>query len=287
MRIFILQTLNGLSFGMLLFLVSAGLSVIYGLMRVVNLAHGSFYMVGGYVAFSVTGANGDFWLGTISGGLVAAALGAATERLLMWQRSYRRAHNEAQEILLSFGVVLVLRETVRMVWGTLPEMIAEPSWLSGPIRIGNVVFPEYRAWLICFGLVVAGAMYWFQRYTRLGALLRAAVEDGETANAIGINVRALFLGAFCIGGFLAGLAGVLGGAFSGIYPDADLEILVLAFVVVVVGGLGNLVGSFWAGLAVGLIDSFGRMVFPQLALFIVFIPMLVILIRRSARLVEN
>jgi branched-chain amino acid transport system permease protein len=280
MNFWLIQTLNGISFGMLLFLLAAGLSLIFGLMRVLNLTHGSFYLLGGYVGLTILHLSGSFVLAVLVGSLSIALLGAVMERFFL-----RRLHlQELPQALLTFGFLFIFSDLATVVWGTNPQTIPKPPLLSGALQLGGFFYPYYRLFIIGVGLIIAAALWWLQDGTRLGAMLRASVDDEEVARALGINVSLLFTLVFGFGAFLAALGGVMGGPIVGIYPGADFDVMLLGFVVVIIGGLGSLKGALIGGLAVGLLDNFGKVFFPELALFTIFAPMAVILALRPAGL---
>jgi branched-chain amino acid transport system permease protein len=275
------QLLNGLSFGMLLFLLAAGLSLIFGLMRILNLAHGSYYLLGAYVALSVVRATGSLPLATLAGIAVVVTLGVAMERLFLRRLPHQ---DELPQALLTFGFLLIIGDAALWIWGGTPHSLPKPELLSGPVRLGPVVFPSYRLFLIGTGLVIGLALWTLQERTRIGAMVRAAVDDAEIARTTGINVSRLSTLVFGLGAALAALGGILAGPVLGMYPGADFEILLLAFVVVIVGGLGSLKGAFVGGLLVGCLDNFGKTLFPELAYFTMFAPMAVILAVRPTGL---
>lgn len=271
--IWVIHTLNGVSFGMLLFLLAAGLSLIYGLMKILNLTHGSYYLVGAYIGSTVIAKTGSFLLALIIAPLAVAALGAVMERYFL-----RRFHlQELPQTLLTFGFLFIFADLSLWIWGGDPIVLPKPSAFSGSISIGDARYPTYRLMLIGVGLIVALILWWFQERTRLGAMLRAGVDDAEIAGALGIDVSLLFTLVFAVGALLAALGGVLGGPIIGAQPGADFEVMLLAFVVVIVGGLGSLRGALVGGLLVGLLDNFGKIFFPELALFTIFVPMAIIL----------
>jgi branched-chain amino acid transport system permease protein len=280
MTFWAIQTLNGVSFGMLLFLLAAGLSLIFGLMKILNLAHGSYYVLGAYVALSVIVATGSF--------LVAAAVGIATVvglGILMERVFLRRVpHDELPQALLTFGFLLIVGDVSLAIWGGTPQTLPKPAIFETSVRFGPLVFPSYRLFVIGVGAVVGLGLWLLQERTRLGAMLRAAIDDADIARATGINVSLLSTSVFAFGAALAALGGIIGGPLLGVYPGADFEILLLAFVVVIVGGLGSLKGAFFGGLLVGLLDNFGKALFPQFALFTIFAPMAVILAVRPSGL---
>lgn len=275
-----IQILNGLSLGALLFFLASGLTLIFGLMRIVNLAHGGFYLVGGYVGLSVATATGSFWLAILAGGVAIAVLGVATERLLL----RRIRGQELPEVLLTVGLATILGDGSLAIWGGNPETVPTPSYLGGSINIGSLVYPRYRLFVTVCAVVVGVGLYFLQQKTRVGAILRAGVDDRETVAALGINIKRVFTGVFILGALLAGVAGVIGGAFLSLLPGADTDILLLSLVVVIIGGLGSLPGAALGSLIVGLIDVFGTSEVPQLASFIIFAPMALVLIIRPAGL---
>lgn len=271
--IWVIHTLNGVSFGMLLFLLAAGLSLIYGLMKILNLTHGSYYLIGAYIGSTIIAKTGSFALALIIAPLVVALLGAVMERYFL-----RRFHlQELPQTLLTFGFLFIFSDLMLWIWGGDPIVLPKPAAFSGSISIGDARYPTYRLALIGVGLIVALVLWWFQERTRLGAMLRAGVDDAEIAGALGIDVSLLFTLVFAVGALLAALGGVLGGPIIGAQPGADFEVMLLAFVVVIVGGLGSLRGALIGGLLVGLLDNFGKIFFPELALFTIFVPMAIIL----------
>ncbi len=274
------QILNGVSFGMLLFLLAAGLSLIYGLLRILNLAHGSYYLLGAYVALSVVRATDSLLLAAVVGTAAVVVLGVIMERVFL----RRLPREELPQALLTFGFLLIVGDVALWVWGGTPQTLPRPEALARSIRLGDLVFPSYRLFLIGVGAVVGVALWLLQEHTRLGAMIRAAIDDPEIAATTGINVPRLATGVFAFGAGLAALGGILGGPLLGVYPGADFEILLLAFVVVIIGGLGSLKGAFLGGLLVGLLDNFGKALFPEFALFTIFAPMAAILALRPTGL---
>ena len=275
------QLLNGLSFGMLLFLLAAGLSLIFGLMRILNLAHGSYYLLGAYVALWAVEATGSFVLALGAGVAVVVLLGVLMERVFL----RRLPHGEElPQALMTFGFLLIVGDVSLWIWGGTPQSIPKPEMLAASVRLGSLVFPSYRLFLIGVGLVVGLALWYLQDRTKLGATVRAAIDDAEIAQASGINVSRLSTLVFGAGAALAALGGILAGPVLGVYPGADFEVLLLAFVVVIIGGLGSLKGAFVGGLLVGCLDNFGKALFPELALFTIFAPMAIILAVRPAGL---
>lgn len=273
---FWLQTLNGLTFAALLFLVSSGFTLIFGLMRIVNLAQGSLYLLGGYIGLSVIRGTGSYWLALLAGAVAVAVFGLVIERGLL--RAVRG--RPMSEILLTVGLSFIVADVALAVWGGDPITLDPPAAIGGRTELLGVTYPVFRLAVVALGIAVAVALWLLLERTRIGAVVRAGVDDREMAAALGINVKAVFSAVFALGALLAGLAGVVGGAYLGLYPGADTEILTYALVVVVVGGLGSLRGAALAALLVGLVYVFGQSLVPDLAYFVVFAPMALVLILR-------
>jgi branched-chain amino acid transport system permease protein len=271
-----LQLLNGLTFAALLFLVSSGFTLIFGLMRIVNLAQGSLYLLGGYIGLSVIRATGSFWLALPAAALAIGALGLLVERGLL-----RRVRGRPMsEILLTVGLSFIAADLALAVWGGDPITLDVPGVIDGRTEILGVTYPVYRLCVVALGLAVAAGLWLLLERTRIGAMVRAGVDDREMAEALGINVKLVFTGVFALGALLAGLAGVVGGAYLSLFPGADTQILTYALVVVVVGGMGSLRGAVLGALLVGLIYIFGQALVPSLAYFVLFVPMALVLIVR-------
>jgi branched-chain amino acid transport system permease protein len=275
-----IQVMNGLSLAMLLFLLSSGLSVIFGLMRFINLAHGSFYLLGAYIGLSVIRLTDSFWLGLLVAPLAVAVLGVVLQRVLL----QRVQANELAQVLVTFGVLLVISDLSLTMWGGLPQTLSKPGLLEGSLRWGGIVFPIYRLSLTLAGAAVAVLIWLFLERTQVGAMVRAGVDDEEMVRGIGVNITAVFSAVFAAGAALAGAAGVLGGAMLGVYPGADFEVVLMAFAVVVIGGLGSLRGAFAGSIFIGLADAFGKALVPELAAFSVFVPMVIMLAVRPTGL---
>jgi branched-chain amino acid transport system permease protein len=268
------HTLNGLSFGALLFLLSSGFTLAFGLMKIVNIAHGSFYMLGAYVAISAMAATDNFAVAVIVAALVVLVFAVALEELLL-----RRFHlKDLPQILLTMGVAFIVSRATLIIWGGDPLVIrTPPSWLRGPILLGDFAFPKYRIFLMVIAVAVGILLWLFLERTRIGAFVRACVDDEEMAGAMKINTRAVFTGMFGLSGLLAGFGGAIGAPYIGAYPGLDFNILPLALVVVIVGGLGSLAGAAVGSIFVGVVDSFGKALFPELSYFTIFVPMIIIL----------
>lgn len=280
MEFWITQTFNGLSYAALLFLLASGLTLIFGLMRIVNLAHGSYFMLGGYVGLTVIRRTDSFVLGLLVGSLAVAVVGAVMERGFL-----HRLHGQPiAQVLMTVGFALIFQDVALLVWGGDPFLIPVPGLLSGAVRYGDLAFPTYRIFVLLAAAVVAALLWLLLERTRAGATIRAAIDNSEMAQGVGINVPAVVAGVFAAGAFLAALGGVIGGGFIGLYPGVDFEILPYAFVVVIVGGLGSLPGAVVGSLLVGLLDNFGKSLFPELSYFTLFAPMAVILAVRPTGL---
>jgi branched-chain amino acid transport system permease protein len=280
MEFWVTQAFNGISYGALLFLLASGLSLIFGVMRIVNLAHGSYFLLGGYVGLTTVWQTKSFPLALVTGAVAVALVGVGMERLFL-----RRLKQQVlAQVLMTMGFALIFQDLALLIWGGDPYTISVPASLSGSLRWGVIVFPVYRMFIIVSASAVAVALWLFLENTRAGATIRAAVDDGEMAQGVGINVPFVSMGVFALGAFLAALGGVVGGGFIGVYPGVDFEILPYAFVVVIVGGLGSLQGAIVGSLMVGLLDNFGKALFPELSYFTLFAPMAVILALRPTGL---
>lgn len=256
------QILNGLQLGVTLFLMSAGLTLTFGIMQVINLAHGSFYMVGAYVAATVTMRSGSFLLGLVTALLVAALVGMIVEALIL-RRLYKKEHVE--QVLATFGLIMFFNELTRIIWGRQPLFMDVPPWLSGSIElIPGIPYPSYRIAVIGMGLLVALFLYFMFSRTRIGMQIRAGASNREMAGALGINIRLLYTIVFGLGTLLAGLAGVMAGPILAVEAGMGENILILTFVVIVIGGIGSVRGAFIASLMVGMVDTLGRAFLPTL-----------------------
>lgn len=280
MNFWYVQAINGISFAMLLFLMAAGFSLIFGLMNIVNLAQGSYYMLGVYVGLTIHRLSGNFVLAAIAGAIAVAIVGILMQRFVLRQLY----DNHLAQVLLTFGFVFIFADLSLIAWGGFPQNISPPPPFQGATTIGSITFPTYRLLVIAMGLVVALFLWWFQEGTKMGSAVRAAVDDEEMSQGVGLNVPLTSTVVFGVGAALAGLGGVLGGPFIGAYPGLDLGVLLLAMVVVIIGGLGSLRGAFAGAILVGLLDNFGKVLFPELSLFIIFAPMAVILAIRPSGL---
>ncbi len=262
MLLFLEQTLNGLQLGVMLFLMASGLTLIAGIMSFINLAHGSFYMIGAFVAASVAQATGSFMLG-LAVALPATAILAMVLESGALNRLYDRDHLD--QVLATFGLILFFNELVKIVWGAQPFYLNTPDWLSGSVEIiSGVPYPAYRLALIVTGLAVALFLYLLIQRSRLGMLIRAGASNREMVGALGVNIKLLYTLVFGLGALLAALAGVMAGPIYAVQIGMGESILILTFVVVVVGGIGSIRGAFAGALLIGLVDTMGRAYLPDM-----------------------
>ncbi len=273
----ILQAINGTSFAALLFLLASGFTLTFGLMRVVNMAYGAYYLLGGYVGYSVAQKTGSFWLAVLVGGLAVIPFGYFVDRFLIRYTG----ENHLAQVLLTVGLAFVVGDVALAIWGGDNLKVQVPLALRGAVELpGEIMYPSYRLMLIVLGLVVAVLLWILYRKTQIGAVVRAGVDDREMVSAVGINVDRLFVIVSALASFLAGIAGVVGGAFLTLYPGAEWEILVYALVVVIFGGLGSLEGAMIGAMIVGLLDAYGRWLLPEFSYFVLFGPMAVLMLFR-------
>jgi branched-chain amino acid transport system permease protein len=256
------QSLNGLQFGLMLFLLAAGLTLVFGIMDMINLAHGSLYMLGAYLIASVAQASGSFWLGLLGGIAVTVVLGALLEFTVL-RRLYQRDH--LSQVLGTFAILLMSNEAVRMVWGSQPVSLNPPLALAGPVELlPGFSYPAYRLFIIAVGLLAAGLMYLLVTQTRLGMQVRAGASNREMAQTMGVDVRRLFSIVFACGAAMCALAGGMLGPLLAVQVGMGESILILAFVVIVIGGIGSIRGALMGALLVGLVDTIGRTLIPVL-----------------------
>jgi branched-chain amino acid transport system permease protein len=275
------QILNSLQFSMLLFLLAIGLSVVFGLMDYLNLSHGTIYMFAAYVAFSIAQLGGSFWAALAVAPLVAAAVGVLLYFVLL-KRAERAGH--LTQVLLTVGVIYMGTDLLRIVYGDLPKGLSQPALLGGIVDLAGIRYPAYRLFIIALGLVVMTVLYLVLERTRLGALVRAGVDDRATAETLGIDIAKVFALVFGIGTYLAGVAGVVAAPIFGIYPGMDVSIIILVLIVVVVGGLGSLRGAILGSVLIGFADTFGKILLPQFAMMMIYLVMALALIFRPSGL---
>ncbi len=276
MSLWLLLAVNSVTLGGLLFLLSAGFSLIFGLMRIPNLTHGSFFMLGAYLAVTLMRNGLGFWTAALVAGLLVAALGGIVERFIL----RRLAGAELAQVLVTLGLSFMIADVCLMVWTGDPISIDTPAALRGATRMGALAFPTYRLAISVIAVIFAAALWALLDKTRLGAMIRAGVDDAAMARVVGIRVSRLFTIVFCLGAWLAGFAGVIGGPILSVYPGLDQEMLPLALVVVILGGSGSLLGSLVGSFVVGFLYNFGQAMFPELAYVVLFLPMLIVLVLR-------
>ena len=263
----LIQILNALQFSMTLFLLAVGLTIIFGLMKIVNLAHGSLYMVGAYIGLSIFNYTESFWLALIFAPVLTALVGAILYSLLF---KHIQNADPMKQVLLTFGLIYIGLDAVRLLWGTMSHSISAPNLLSNSLLVLNEPYPSYRLFVILVGFVVMFALYFVLEKTKIGAKVRASVDDPETAQLLKINTDKILFYTFALGCGLAGLAGITVAPILGVEPGMDMEVLVLTLIVVVLGGPGSLKGAIIGSLLIGFVDSFGKVYIPQLAQIIIY-----------------
>jgi branched-subunit amino acid ABC-type transport system permease component len=274
---FFAQALNGLSYGVLLFLLSVGLTLIFGMLDVVNLAHGSFYMLGAYAGITAIGVTGNFWLALLAAPLAVGLIGAVMERVVL-RPLYRRP--PLDQVLLTFGFIYLFEDLVKWGWGGRIRSIAPPDLFAGSVRLFGATIPSYRLFVIVFGFAVAIALWLLIERTRLGAIIRAGVFDAEMTAGMGIAIDRVFTGVFAFGAALGGLSGVIAGPIQSASPPMGASILIPALIVVVVGGLGSLKGSLVGSLIIGQAETFGKVWLPGASMMMIYLVMALIVLLR-------
>ncbi len=270
----------GVSFGFILFLLSAGLSLTMGLMRIVNLAHGALYMFGAYAGLAAAKYSHNFAIGLIVGAICTGIIGLIMETGFL-RRMYKQ---EGSQVLLTIGFIYVITNSIQWVWGSFPLSGMVPSIFSGSIPIGDISFPIFRLVIIVFGFVMAVLLWFFQEKTRIGAIVRAGMDNREVAGALGINLRLIFTLIFALGSLVAGLCGLMGAPLMGVNLQIGWDTMLLSMIVVIVGGAGSIQGALAGGLIIGLLDSFGKAYFPQFAYFIIYVFLILILLFKPSGL---
>ncbi|MCY4220851.1 MAG: branched-chain amino acid ABC transporter permease [Thiotrichales bacterium] len=273
----IVQTLNGLQLSMLLFLLSIGLSVVFGMMNFINLAHGTLYMVGAYLALSSVRWFDSYWVALVLAPLGVALIGAVFYAVLL---RHMQRQSPMRQVLVTFGLIFVGFDAVRMVWGALPHTIPIPAALDGSVTVFGEIYPTYRLFIIALGVTVLIALHFGLERTRLGAVVRAGVDDRRMVAALGIDVERAFFLVFCLGCWLAGLAGVVSAPVFSIFPGMDMSILILTLIVVVVGGPGSLKGAVVGSFVIGMVDTYGQVLAPELARVTIYALMAAVLLVR-------
>ena len=272
----LLLAVNSVAYGGLLFLLSAGFSLIFGLMRIPNLMHGSFFMLGAYIGVTILDRGQNFWVAALLSGAAMAVIGGLIERFLL----RRLAGQELPQVLLTLGLSFIVADLCLMVWTGDPIQPPTPPHLRGAVEAFGVFFPIYRLVIVAVAVATAIALWVMVDWTTLGAKIRAGVDDPPIARVVGIKVSQLFTLVFCLGAALAAFAGVMGSPYLSVYPGLDAEMLPLALIVVILGGTGSLLGALVGSFLIGILYNFGQALFPDLAYVILFLPMLLILVLR-------
>ena len=282
---FLIQTLNSLQYGLLLFLVASGLTLVFGIMGIINLAHGSFYMIGAYLAFVLTSATGSLVLAVVLGIPLALAFGAFLEWAL-FSHLYKRDHLE--QVLLTYGLILIFEQLRSLLVGDDVHGVAIPAFLDASIQLTEVMsYPVYRLAISAICIVLAVALYYLIQRTRLGMMIRAGNDDRGMVEALGINIDMIYRVVFALGVALAALAGMLAAPISSVFPNMGSHVLIISFVIVVIGGIGSVWGALVAALIVGFADTFGKVLVPELSGIVVYVVMAVVLLWRPEGILKK
>ncbi|MCY7318908.1 MAG: branched-chain amino acid ABC transporter permease [Ramlibacter sp.] len=273
MSFWLIQSLNSLALGGVLFTLAAGFSLIFGLMRIANLSHGAYFMFGAYIGLAMLDRGYNFGVAVLAAGLAVGLLGGIVERFVL----RRLAGNSLSQVLATLGVAFVIADGSLWLWGGDPRPVNAPALLSGGVQLLGLTFPLYRLAVVVFSVLIGLALWLLLDKTKLGVMIRASVDDRQMAQGIGVPASQLFTIVFCLGAALAGVGGVIAAPILSVYPGLDADMLPLALVVVILGGLGSLAGAFVGSFLIGFIYSFGQVLFPDLAYIILFLPMVVIL----------
>lgn len=283
MSALLLQVMNGLSYGFLLFIITCGITIVFGLLGVLNLAHGSLYLLGSYVGYSLIMKAGlPFWVALMAVPILIAVIGLVIEIGLL-RPTYKLGH--LSQVLLTFGLAYIFHDIFSMLWGKNILVVNPPAALNHSIEIAGNAIPAYRLALIVIGIAIAIFLWYTQEKTKWGAVIRAGLSDKEMVGGLGINIHFVFTCVFFVGSLMAGLGGVLGSPILGVFPGMEFQILILSLVVLVVGGLGSISGTFFASLLVGFVETFSRYLVPELSLIITFALMAIVLVVRPQGLV--
>lgn len=282
MDFFLSNLLNGLSYGMILFLIAAGMSIVLGIMGITNLAHGSLYMIGAYIGWTIFIQLGmNFWLAVFAGAVVSGIVGLLIERVFL-KHLYKQVN---EQVLLTYGLVYITTNLVTWIWGGRYRLqFTAPELGMNTINLGGFSFPLTRIVITIFGIVVAILLWYLQDKTRIGAIVRAGMDDKEMIQGLGINLEMVSMAVFFVASFVAGLAGVIGAQLLSTYPGLGENVLLLTLAVIIVGGIGSVQGALVGGLLIGLIDNFGKALFPQYAMFTIYFAMIIVLLIKPSGL---
>ena len=276
MELVLIQILNGLQYGLLIFLAASGLTLVFGILGIINLSHGSFYMLGAYLSLTLTSYTGDIFLTLLIGVPLAFAFGALIEWLFI-RHLYGRDH--LQQVLLTFALILIFNDLQRVLWGSRPHSVPIPSYLSASVQLSNVLsYPVYRLAVAGFCIFLALCMVYVIQYTRIGQMIRAGESNREMVETLGIDSRLLFRFVFAAGVALAAAAGAIAAPIDSVYPGVGEPVLIISFVVVVIGGIGSIKGAFFGALLIGLADAFGKVFLPEFASAVVYALMAAVLV---------
>jgi branched-chain amino acid transport system permease protein len=273
LEFYLQNALGGLAYGSLLFLIASGLTLIFGLMRIINLAQTAFYLLGAYVGLTLVAHGVNFWLASLAGGVLTMALGLAVYSAFL----HKYHADPLTSLLLTLGFALILDDGVLAIWGGDPHSISAPPGLGGSLQFDALVFPIYWLAVIAISLVIAAILFVSLQRTMLGVIIRASVDDEEMARGLGVDVNRAFYVVFAAGALIAGIGGLLGGPITSAYPGLDGELTPLAFAVVIIGGMGSLSGALIGSLVIGLVNAFGKAMFPELSYFTIFVPVALIM----------
>ena len=272
--------LMGISFSFLLFLLGSGLSLTYGVMKVLNLAHGAYYLVGSFVGLSVYEGTGNFFLAILAGAAITGLIGIGME-----QGFIRHLPGQLlDQVLLTVGFLYIFTNIVRWIWGPIPQIVEAPSLVAGSLQIGENSISVYHFVVIFIGILIAIGLWFFQQKTQFGAIIRAGTDNRQMVMGLGINFRLVCMWVFCLGTALAGIAAVIGLPLLGAYLESGMDILLYAVIVVIVGGLGSLQGALLGSFIIGMVHTFGKVLFPPLAFFMIYLIVVVILLVRPSGL---
>lgn len=273
---FAINLLNGISYGMILFLIASGLSLIFGVMGILNLAHGALYVLGAYIGLTLAKLGANFLLAAFSAAVFVGLLGLALERIFLG-----RLHKQLNEqVLLTLGLVYIIRNVIEWIWGSFMKIGMAPQLLQNPIRVGDFSYPSYRIAIILIGAAIFIGMWLFQEKTRLGAIVRAGMDDKQMTMGLGVNYNLFARFGFLFSAFLSGLAGYIATPIIGVQPGYSIELLFLALIVIIIGGVGTVQGALLGAMMIGIIDSLGKVYFPDFALFTIYLAMIFILLFR-------
>lgn len=273
MQFWIIQGLNSLALGGVLFTLAAGFSLIFGLMRIANLSHGAYFMLGAYIGLDLILKGYNFFVAVLAAGASVAVLGGIVERFVL----RRLSGNPLSQVLATLGIAFVVADFILWMWGGDPQPVSGPEMLSGAVHLFGMTFPLYRLSMVIFSVLIAIGLWLLLDKTRLGMMIRASVDDMQMARGVGIPSSRLFTIVFCLGAALAGIGGVLAAPILSVYPGMDTDMLPLALVVVILGGVGSLLGAFVGSFVIGFIYTFGQALLPDLAYIVLFLPMVIIL----------